>query len=723
VLSRKQGFLLRLTATRVLLLLIFALLIYRLWQLQIVEGARFRQAADVNRQRTLPTAPLRGRIFDRDGHILADKVPSFSVLAMAEDLPEEEEDRTRMFDRLCTLLQCPGTLVIDPAALDHGARSTLAPWLANHMDLPANEVSGILAATEPPFSLTLRLEDREAGWLRGHMSGTVGLTYSNSLEQALWQQQDVTPSYLPIPLTDNIPRDCALVLAEQRQEFPGIFVQDTPLRTYPDGATSAHIVGYVGRISPDELATFNPTPDSGEPVRYLENDRIGKEGAERAFEDILRGQLGISEIQVDATGHPVGPPFEIRQAEAGYDIVLTLDTDLQRKTTEILQHYIYQAERQRPDYYRPVYSGVAIAMDPRNGQILAMVSLPTYDNNAFAGGISAEELQALLEDPRHPLLNRAIMGEYPPGSTFKLVVAGAALQEGTITPETRIHDPGALLVPNRYDPSLPPLRFPCWRSGGHGWLNVVRAVQHSCNVFFFIVAGGTPENKYEDALGIENLVRYAHAYGYGEPTGLGFPGEHTGLIPTPEWKEATLSEPWVQGDLYNMGIGQGNILATPLQVLNSAATVANGGTRYRPQLLLRVLDSEGSEVQSFTPQVERVFPVEDKYLALIREGMRRSVSEGYNAYARKASVAIAGKTGSAEFGPYLYKDNRQAHAWFVAFAPYEDPQLAVVVMVEGGGEGSRVAVPAVTDIVEYYFTRPGGPASEVGYGGTDSSQR
>ncbi len=705
MLSKKQSFFLRLGIGRFFLLALFVLVALRLWYLQIVEGARYRQAAEINRRRTLPISPLRGRIFDRTGRVLADNIPSFSVLAMVEDLPKGAE-RERMLDRLCVLLECSGTLQVNPRLLGEEERRMLYAWLAGRVgaSVPEEGESGMVPPQEmSPFTLTLHLDEEEAVWLRGYISDTAGLTYTNRLEEAL--RENAGPPYLPVPLQNDVPRDRALVLEEHRQDFPGVFVQAEPRRIYPTGSLTAQVVGYIGRISPEELASLNPDPRSGLPQRYLESDSLGKVGAERAYEDLLRGKLGFREIQVDASGHPVGAPFREEPAQPGYDIVLTLDTELQEKVTEILQSYIEQANRNRPSYYRPIYSGVAILMDPRNGQILAMVSLPAYENNIFVRGTDAAALRGLLEDPHHPLVNRAIGGEFPPGSTFKLVVASAGLQEGVITPRTRIYDPGYLLVPNRYDPTLPPQVFPCWLRSGHGWQDVVAGIQHSCNVFFFTVAGGTPENNYRDGLGVERLVRYARAFGYGEVSGLGFPGEAAGLLPTPQWKEEVLGEPWVQGDVYNMAIGQGNVLATPLQVLNAAAAVANGGTLYRPQLLLRVLDREGRIVREFQPEVIRRVPVEAEYLELVRQGMRRVVSESYNAYARNAVVPIAGKTGSAEFGPFLRPGIRQAHAWFVAFAPYEDPQLAVVVLVEGGGEGSRVALPAVVDIVNYYFSR------------------
>ncbi len=704
MLSKKQGFFLRLTITRLVVATVFVLLGARLWYLQIVEGARFRQEAEGNYQRIIPLSPLRGRIFDRNGLLLADNVPSFSVVAMVDDLPQDPVARTRMFDQLCTLLACGGSVEIDPQRLDGVAGRAVLHWLAEEQGRTWAELAAYMQRQEP-FSLTVRPDEAATVWLRETISSTEGIRYTNDLQAALIR--NAGPLYLPVPLADNIPRDTALFLEERRLDFPGILVQTEPLRRYPTGKVTAHVVGYIGRINAAELKANNPDPRSGQPVRYLESDRIGKVGAEAAYEEILRGQLGLAEIQVDASGHPVGAPRSLQEAIPGHDIVLTLDTDLQENAAQILQQGILTANANRRSYYRPIYSGVAVAMDPRNGQILAMVSLPTYDNNPFVQGMTEEQFRSLIENPQNPLLNRAISGAYPVGSTFKLVVAGAGLQEGVITPQSLIWDRGAILVPNRYDPSLPPQVFPCWNRWGHGRINVVTALQVSCNVFFFTVAGGTPEAKFEDGLGIERLARYAHAYGYGEPTHLGFPGESDGLIPTPHWKEETLGEVWVQGDLYNMGIGQGNILATPLQALGAIAAVANGGTRYRPQLLLRVLDSQGQAVQEFTPIVEQQLPVDPQYLAVIRQGLRKSCAEGPNYYARdNAVVPIAGKTGSAEYGPFLKPGDRQTHSWFVAFAPYDDPQIALVVMVEGGGNASTVSVPIATDILNYYFTRP-----------------
>lgn len=704
MLSKKSDFFLRLTVARLALVAVFVLLGARLWYLQIVEGARFYQEAEGNYRRTIPLEPLRGRILDRQGNILADNVPSFSLSAMVEDLPQDEAARVRMFDQLCAVLTCTGSLQVVPEVVGVEERQIVFSWLVDEMGWTWEQL-GEMAAPGQPLSFTVQLDTATAGWLRAAISGTAGLTYTNALEQAL--ARNAGPLYLPVRLADNIPRGRALALEEHKLDFPGILIATVPQRTYPLGPTTAHVVGYIGRISAEELAAKNPDERSAEPVRYLASDQIGKVAAEAAYEDILRGQLGLAAIQVDALGHRVGGLEYLQEPKAGYDIVLTLDTDLQREATEILRRGIRKADADKKSYYRTVYSGVAVAMDPRNGQVLAMVSLPSYDNNAFVEGLTTAEYQELIEDPHHPLVNRAVAGEFPVGSTFKLVVAGAGLQEQVIAPDTRIWTRGMIVVPNRYDANLPPTIFPCWNRAGHGLIDVVQALQVSCNVFFFTVAGGTPDGKFEDGLGIARLAEYAHAYGYGEPTQLGFPGEADGLIPTPDWKEQVLGEPWVQGDVYNMAIGQGNVLATPLQALGAIAAVANGGTRYRPQLLLRAVDSQNQVVRDFAPIVERTLPVDPAYLATIRAGLRKSCAEGPNYYTRDHEVVpIAGKTGSAEYGPFLRPGDRQTHSWFVAFAPYDDPQLAIAVMVEGGGNASTVAVPIATDIINYYFSRP-----------------
>jgi penicillin-binding protein 2 len=364
--------------------------------------------------------------------------------------------------------------------------------------------------------------------------------------------------------------------------------------------------------------------------------------------------------------------------------------------------------------------GVAIAMNPQTGEILGMVSLPSYDSNAFTGGISSEALRELRENPDRPLVNHAISGMFPPGSTFKIVPASAGLEEEIITDATRLYCGGILWLPNRYYPEDPSLAQPfyCWihhdYHGHHGSLNLIPALGQSCDIYFYQVGGGY-RDRFE-GLGEERLGYYAELFGFGETSGIDLPAESPGLVPTVKWKRVNYSESWVTGDTYNMTIGQGFVLATPLQVLNAAATVANGGTLYRPQLVREIIDSDGNTVQAFAPDVIRQVPVSSQNLELVRQGMRNAVAgAGGTAHAiHVPGVPVAGKTGTAEFFIDRNKDgvpdrdregNMPTHAWFIAFAPYDDPEIAVVVFVFGGGEGSATAVPVTNEILNYYFAR------------------
>jgi penicillin-binding protein 2 len=362
--------------------------------------------------------------------------------------------------------------------------------------------------------------------------------------------------------------------------------------------------------------------------------------------------------------------------------------------------------------------GVAIAMDPRNGEVLGLVSLPTYDNNLFARGITAQEYQGLLDDKRLPLLNHAISALYPPGSVFKIVPASGALQEGVIDENTRLGDSfdgrvdGIVYVDNRFFPDDPRYAQPfyCWihtYGTGHYRVNVREAMAVSCDTFFYQISGGY--RKMFEGLGIDRLVDYTKVFGFGELTGIDLPGENSGLVPTPRWKRLTYAETWAAGDTYNMSIGQGALLATPLQMLNATVAIANGGVLYRPQLVRQIVDTEGNVVEEFQPERIRDLPLDPDVVDLVREGLWAAVNYP-NGTAKALSVpgvTVAGKTGTAEFYdpdiPLTASGRLPYHAWFTAFAPYEDPEIAVVVFVYNGGEGSAVALPVAQDILRGYF--------------------
>ncbi|MFP3896858.1 MAG: penicillin-binding protein 2 [Anaerolineales bacterium] len=524
--------------------------------------------------------------------------------------------------------------------------------------------------------------------------GETGTLHRMSIEEIL-EMRTISP-YAPVRIASDIDRQAAFIIEEEHIELPGVTVSADPLRQYLYGPLTAHILGYVGHIPSDRLEDYM---DEG----YEPDDPVGLAGLELSQEDYLRGTDGQKHVECDAYGREVNvlaskPPVQ------GDQIILTLDIDLQSKVEDALRQGMRRAESS---------VGVAIVMDPRTGEVLSMVSLPTYDNNLFSGGISAEDYGRLSEDETRPLVNHAIGGQYPPGSTFKIIPACGGLEEGVISPSTRLTCRGTLWLPYYYAPEdmSRAQKFTCWSTGGHGSLNVVGGIRESCNIFFYQVAGG-----FEDfrGLGIERLANYATMFGFGDPTGIELPGEASGPVPNDRWKRQTYGENWLTGDTYNAAIGQGYMLATPLQVLNATVAVANGGTLYRPQLVYQVMDAEGEIVHVLQPDPIREVAVSEENISLVRQGMREAVTSGTAYRLEVPSVRAAGKTGTAEYpavdeeGNLITDEegNLPSHAWFTAFAPYEDPEIALVVFLEEGGEGSQMAVPVAADIFRAYFGIP-----------------
>ncbi len=502
--------------------------------------------------------------------------------------------------------------------------------------------------------------------------------------------------FQPVVIRSNVERDTAFIIEEEHLSLPGVIVDTEAVRQYLEGPLLTHILGYVGRISESEYQAQKDT--------YALNDKIGKTGIELTFEEELRGSKGKKQIEVDAAGREVRVlPGAVITPTSGHNLILTLDLGLQRKAQEALAEGLRKAD---------VKSGVVVALDPQTGEILALVSLPTYDNNLFSGDIKQDDLSLLINDPLHPLFNRAIGGAYPPGSIFKMVTASAGLQEGVISKNTQVTCSGKLVIPDKYSPNTK-WTFPCWLPQGHGVVNVIEALAQSCDVFFYTVAGG-----FENFVGLDSgsdstrLAKYARDFGLGAKTNLDLPGEAAGLVPSNAWKLAQpwnkLAIPWVTGDTYNMGIGQAFVLVTPLQMVNIAATVANGGTLYKPQIVRQVIDADGKVVRPFSPQVIRKVPVDKTQLDLVKQGMRAAVTRGT---ARAIDLPepylqAAGKTGTAEYGEVDAYGHKPAHAWFVTFAPLENPRIALVVFVEGGGNGALVSVPIANKIMRYYFRIP-----------------
>jgi penicillin-binding protein 2 len=453
-------------------------------------------------------------------------------------------------------------------------------------------------------------------------------------------------------------------------------------------------MGYIGPVPANQVKAY-------EAKGYNVNeDQVGLIGVEAAFEELLRGHKGEKYIEVDVAGREVNTVSESPPIP-GKSLRLTVDLAFQEQMIQALQRGLEQAG---------AGIGVAIAMNPQTGEILGMVSLPAYDNNLFSGGISAADYRRLSEDPYHPLINHAISGRHPPGSTFKIIPAAAALQEGVITRRTLVKCQGTMWLPDQRFPDDPELgqTFYCWirkLNRGHGDVNIISGIAHSCDIYFYWLGGGFLDDF--DGLGLERLTEYSHLFGLGEPTGIELPGENPGLAPTAKWKRINYSERWVTGDTYNMVIGQGYVLATPLQMLNATAAVANGGILYRPQILYQVLDDDGNMIQDFAPKLIRDLPIDPSHLATVVEGLEAAVVWGSAQGAYLDTVRVAGKTGTAEFfDPDIPPDdegNLPTHAWFTAFAPVEAPEIALVVFVYNGGEGSDTAVPIAAEILRYYF--------------------
>lgn len=332
--------------------------------------------------------------------------------------------------------------------------------------------------------------------------------------------------------------------------------------------------------------------------------------------------------------------------------------------------------------------GALVAIDPRNGEILALASAPTFDNNLFTQQKDPAALAALFQDERNPLFFRPTDGQYPSGSTMKPFVASAALSLGVITPTTTVNSTGGIRVGQWF--------FPDWQSGGHGITNVRKAIAQSVNTFFYMVGGGGDGFQ---GLGVSRLVPFLARFGFGQASGIDLPGEAIGLLPTPEWKEETKNERWYIGDTYHLAIGQGDVLVTPLQMAVATAAIANGGTVYQPRLVTTVEDAAGRR-SALGPQTKGELVASSQTLAVVREGMRDGVLDGSSRAMQSLPVSSAGKTGTAQFG-----NGSATHAWFTAFAPYEDPTLAIAVVVESGGEGHAAALPVARDVIAAYFER------------------
>ncbi|MDD5039853.1 MAG: penicillin-binding protein 2 [Patescibacteria group bacterium] len=477
-------------------------------------------------------------------------------------------------------------------------------------------------------------------------------------------------SFQQILLADHVPYEKALQLQIAAANFSGISIEATTFREYTVGSFFSPILGYMGKITEDEVKKY---------PHYALDDYLGKSGIELTYEKFLHGESGKKEIEVDSRGKE----NKIISEQApinGNNLYLTVDPLLQNTLASLLKKTVTSS--------KTITGAAAVAIDPRNGEVLALVTTPTYDSNAFTKGLSQEEYDQLLNDNRKPLINRAVSGEYPSGSTIKPLLALAALQEGIITPTTTVVSSGGIRVGQWF--------FPDWKSGGHGVTNVTKALAESVNTFFYAIGGG-----YEkiEGLGIDRIKRYLELFNLNAPLGIDIPSEASGFLPSKAWKEDTKNEKWYIGDTYHLSIGQGDLLVTPLQVTSYMATIANGGTLYKPHLVAKMTNSSGTTLQTFAGGIIRDSFIDAAHIKIVRNALREVVISGSGRVMADLPFTVAGKTGTAQFG-----NEGKSHAWFTCFAPFENPEIALTVLIEQGGEGNVTALPIAHEALRTWFS-------------------
>lgn len=513
----------------------------------------------------------------------------------------------------------------------------------------------ILATNVPTYSLFLVPAD-----VKDYGSSLVRL--SQILEEPLSSLESLVESrrqrrrFEPVRLQSHLDPDLIAKIEENRVHLPGVYIQMEPERYYPHGELASHVLGYIGEIDEDELDRLK---DSG----YQEGDLIGKKGVERTYDRILRGQNGGVEVEVDASGVQ-RRTLAYREPVQGQTLKLTIDWKLQQMAEDLLGNQI----------------GSIIVTNPQDGEVLAMVSRPNFDPNDFVSGISYKDWNDLIKDKDRPLENRAIQGQYPPGSIFKLITALAALEDHVLDLNK------VLLCRGIFWYKTWPYR--CWRTSGHGWMNLERAIIESCDIFFYQVGL---------MVKVDQIYRMARKFGLGSRTQVDLDGEVPGLVPNSRWKESTQHMPWFPGNTIQMSIGQGYLLTTPLQMLEVTSGLAMNGKICKPHLLYRVVDkTTGRSVFEDPPEILHDVDIDPKNMEFIRSTMEKVVNSpsGTGKKARIPGVRVAGKTGTSE------NPHGDTHAWFTAFAPVEDPKVAVIVLVENGGEGGIVSAPIAKRLME-----------------------
>jgi penicillin-binding protein 2 len=677
--------------------LVFLVFLGRLFILQIVQVEDWRAKADENSTLELNMPALRGIIYDRNSVILARNLASYNVVITASDLPDDPGAVQEIFRQLSTLIGVP----VNRGNLEE---SPYVPCISDH---------GIAQIAEYGASST---------------------------------------PFQAVRVKCDIDERVAMVVRERAVDWPGVSIEIQPLREYPTGSLTAAFVGFLGPIPASQEQYF--VQEKG---LVPNRDKVGYAGLELQYEDLLAGRNGRRVTQVDVAGkvlRDIEPPLP---AKSGLSLRLTIDTRLQQAAETILVDEMNGWNRYFGDLRYT--SGVVVAINPKTGEILSMVSYPSYENNRMTRLIPAYYYNQLIKDASIPLLNHAVGDVLPAGSVFKLVTSTGALNEGVVTPDQIISTPPKLVITEKYYANDPgrAREFVDWNKAGFGHLDFVHGLANSSNVYFYKLGGGYQDEVPGGGLGICRLGTYAAALGYGDAPGIGLPDEEGGLIPDPTWKRINQAESWSSGDTYIASVGQGYVLATPIQVLLSAATVANDGKLMQPTIVREVLDNEGNvvpmwrdpegnlveeptpgsvQISPFQPYmrwdltvdpmiqefgdttIRGCEPISGKKKTVapwvfktIQQGMRMAVTIGtLEKIFAGETMAAAGKTGTAEYcDKYAAEKNRcipgnwPTHAWTLGYAPFDNPEVAVVAFVYNGGEGASVAGPIVRRVLEAYF--------------------
>jgi penicillin-binding protein 2 len=689
----------------------FSIMAVRLFNLQILEGKSWSAEATENRISTISEPAPRGIIYDRNGYILARNIASYNVVITPAQLPDDPSDIQDIYRQLSELIDIP---VSEGTVED------------------AKKVSACIPGP--------------------------GITQLVELGESL-------APYNPVKVKCNINETLALTIRQKAVDWPGVNVEIEPVRDYPTGEMTANLIGFLGPIPANRVSDY-------EVLGLVANrDKVGYAGIEASMQDVLAGTNGKLVVERDVAGQILRNVDAPISSVPGNDVYLTIDSRLQSAAEAALVGEIDSWNR---FYYgdtgeQRISSGVAIAMNPKTGEILAMVQWPSYENNRMARIIPAYYYNQLEQDPRHPMLNYAISGEYPPGSVYKLTTATGALNEGVVTLNQIIQAPGQItlceqFIPNEACTANNQRPFRDWifdvNPAGFGEIDFLHCIAYSSNVCFYKLGGGY-KDEIPQGLGPLRHAEYEKALGYGTQSGIELLGEADGLIPTPQWKRINLGENWSTGDTYISSVGQGYVLATPLQVLQSAATIANDGILMKPTLIRQVTDFEGTVVEKWFNPAE--FAVTDKpngegdfqispfipkkrwdittdyviknytceglycetddsmknvdpfVVKQIQTGMRLAVLESRGTLHRADTfmnypIPVAGKTGTAEYCDDVARSQNlcqfgswPTHSWTVAYAPYDDPEVAIVAFMYNGGEGGIVAAPVVRKIMDAYF--------------------